>query len=176
MKSSNEEVKSIDINKGEAMGEEIDAISMVNMAIDTPLSGTNEEDRPLWSQLINNETYKEKYHELFNEFLQSQVENNSIKDEINRVAEMISPYVQKDPTAFYTYGEFNKAVETIQTFISLRGESIRKQLLGEIPSTTEEQKTFEGELVDASTINLSDMGSNNMGKDFENKNQKNLKQ
>lgn len=152
----------IQMNKGQMLGEEVDATSMVNMAIDTPLSGTEEEDRPMWSQLINNETYKAKYHELFDEFLQNYIENGFIQDEINRVAEMISPYVQKDPTAFYTYEEFTKGVETIKTFISLRGESIRKQLTGEIPSTTEEQDTFTGELVDASSINLSDMGSNNM--------------
>ena len=152
----------IQMNKGQMLGEEVDATSMVNMAIDTPLSGTEEEDRPMWSQLINNETYKAKYHELFDEFLQNYIENGFIQDEINRVAEMISPYVQKDPTAFYTYEEFTKGVETIKTFISLRGESIRKQLTGEIPSTTEEQDTFTGKLVDASSINLSDMGSNNM--------------
>lgn len=154
-----------EVNKGQMMGEGVDATSMVNMAIDTPLSGAEEEDRPMWSQLINNETYKAKYHELFDEFLQNQIENGAVQDEINRVAEMISPYVQKDPTAFYTYEEFTKGVETIKTFISLRGESIRKQLTGEIPSTTEEQNTFTGELVDASSITLSDMGSNNMGKE-----------
>lgn len=153
------------MNKGQMMGEGTDATSMVNMAIDTPLSGAEEEDRPMWSQLINNETYKAKYHELFDEFLQNYIENGVIQDEINRVTEMISPYIQKDPTAFYTYEEFTKGVETIKIFISLRGESIRKQLTGEIPSTTEEQNTFTGELVDASSINLSDMGSNNMGKE-----------
>ena len=155
----------IQMNKGQMMGEEVDATSMVNMAIDTPLSGAEEADRPMWSQLINNETYKAKYHDLFDEFLQNYIENGVIQDEINRVTEMISPYVQKDPTAFYTYEEFTKGVETIKTFISLRGESIRKQLTGEIPSTTEEQDTFTGKLVDASSINLSDMGSNNMGKE-----------
>lgn len=166
-------------NKGQMMGEGVDATSMVNMAIDTPLSGADEEDRPMWSQLINNETYKAKYHELFDEFLQNYIENGAIQDEINRVVEMISPYVQKDPTAFYTYEEFTKGVETIKTFISLRGESIRKQLTGEIPSTTEEQNTFTGELVDASSINLSDMGSNNMGKEPGNRggnDQKGIKQ
>lgn len=162
---SEENAEPSKMNKEQMMGEGTDATSMVNMAIDIPLSGADEEDRPLWSQLINNQTYKAKYHELFNEFLQDHIENGVVQDEINRVAEMISPYVQKDPTAFYTYEEFTKGVETIKTFINLRGESIRKQLTGEIPSTTEGQDTFTGELVDASSINISDMGSNNMGKE-----------
>lgn len=162
---SQEKVAAAKVQKGQMIREGVDATSMVNMAIDTPLSGAEEEDRPMWSQLINNDIYKAKYHELFDEFLQNYIENGSIQDEINRVAEMISPYVQKDPTAFYTYEEFTKGVETIKTFINLRGESIRKQLTGEIPSTTEEQNTFTGKLVDASSINLSDMGSNNMGQE-----------
>ncbi|MBU3803989.1 MAG: CotH kinase family protein, partial [Candidatus Cellulosilyticum pullistercoris] len=101
-------VEPAQMNKGQMMGEEVDATSMVNMAIDTPLSGAEEADRPMWSQLINNETYKAKYHDLFDEFLQNYIENGVIQDEINRVTEMISPYVQKDPTAFYTYEEFTK--------------------------------------------------------------------
>lgn len=136
------------------------ATQMVNMAIDTPLSGTTEEERPLWGQLINNDTYKEQYHQLFDEFLKNYLENGVVEKEINRVAEMISPYIQKDPTAFYTYDEFQKGVTTLKSFISLRTESIRKQLDGEIPSTTEGQKSASDKLVDASSINLSDMGSN----------------
>ena len=133
---------------------------MVNMAIDTPLSGTTEEDRPLWGQLISNDTYKEQYHQLFDEFLKNYLENGAVGAEIDRVAEMISPYIQKDPTAFYTYEEFQKGVSTLKSFITLRTESIRKQLNGEISSTTEGQKTQTDKLVDASSISISDMGSN----------------
>lgn len=139
------------------------ASSMVNMAIDTPLLGAEEEDRPMWSQLINNEAYKEQYHTLFDEFLTQFIESGKLEAEINRVVEMISPYVEKDPTAFYTYDEFQTAIETLKTFISLRGQSIRAQLTGEIPSTTDEQNSFTGELIDASSITLSDMGSHAMG-------------
>ena len=136
------------------------ATQMVNMAIDTPLSGATEEDRPLWGQLINNATYKEQYHKLFDEFLQNYLENGAVAAEIDRVTEMISPYIQKDPTAFYTYEEFQKGVSTLKSFISLRTESIRKQLNGEISSTTEGQKTQTDKLIDASSISISDMGSN----------------
>lgn len=139
------------------------ATQMVNMAIDTPLSGTTEEERPLWGQLISNATYKEQYHQLFDEFLKNHLENGVVEKEIDRVAEMISPYIQKDPTGFYTYDEFQKGITTLKSFINLRTESIRKQLNGEIPSTTEGQKTASDKLVDASSINLSDMGSNHQG-------------
>lgn len=136
-----------------------DATSMVNMAIDTPLSGASEEDRPMWGKLISNETYKEMYHKLFNEFLVNYIESGSILEEINRVQEMITPYVQKDPTAFYNYDEFTKGVETLKQFITLRGESVRGQLNGTIPSTTKEQNAQPDCLIDASSIHISDMGS-----------------
>ena len=141
------------------------ATQMVNMAIDTPLSGATEEDRPLWGQLINNDTYKEQYHKLFDEFLQNYLENGAVAAEIDRVVEMISPYIQKDPTGFYTYEEFQKGVSTLKSFISLRTESIRKQLNGEISSTTEGQKTQTDKLVDGSSISISDMGSNHRAGD-----------
>ena len=48
------------------------------MAIDTPLSGTTEDERPLWGQLINNTTYKEQYHTLFDEFLKNYLENGTV--------------------------------------------------------------------------------------------------
>mgnify|MGYP003483220531 CR=1 FL=1 len=85
--------------------------------------------------------------------------------EINRVVELISPYIQKDPTGFYTYEEFQKGVSTLKSFISLRTESIRKQLNGEISSTTEGQKTQTDKLVDGSSISISDMGSNHQAGD-----------
>lgn len=129
-------------------GNNNNASAMVNMAIDTPLSGAKEEDRPMWSKLIHNETYKTQYHELFNQFLANYIENGKLEKEIDHVVEMISPYVEKDPTAFYTYDAFQKAAETLKTFVSLRGQSIRAQLSGEIPSTTKEQNSFEGSLID----------------------------
>ena len=58
-----------------------------------------------------------------------------------------------------SYDEFQKGVTTLKSFISLRTESIRKQLDGEIPSTTEGQKTVSSQLVDASGISINDMGS-----------------
>ena len=52
---------------------------------------------------------------------------------------LISPYVEKDPTAFCTYEEFLKGADTLKEFCLLRAESIRGQLDGSIPSTSEGQ-------------------------------------
>ena len=41
---------------------------------------------------------------------------------------LIRSYVEKDPTAFYTYEEFETGVETMRQFCVLRSESVSMQL------------------------------------------------
>ena len=77
--------------------------------------------------------------------------------------ELIAPYVKKDPTKFCTYEEAETGVETLKKFISQRGQSIRGQLDGTIPSTTTGQSEDTDSLIDASDITISDMGSMNAG-------------
>ena len=48
---SQEKVAATKVQKGQMIREGVDATSMVNMAIDTPLSGAEEEDRPMRSLL-----------------------------------------------------------------------------------------------------------------------------
>lgn len=134
------------------------ATSSVNSPIDTPVSSGDISDRPMVAWIFDNEDYTEQYHQLFNEFI------NSVDFEkfISETAEMIDKYVQNDATKFCTYEEFQKGVETIKQFCKLRSESIKGQLAGTIPSTSEGQKNSSA-LIDASDINTSDMGTMNMG-------------
>ena len=84
---------------------------------------------------------------------------------IERTQELISPYVEKDPTKFCTYEEFEAGIETLKAFCLLRAESISGQLEGTIASTSDGQLQSSDTLIDASGINISDMGSmnNSMG-------------
>ena len=70
---------------------------------------------------------------------------------------MIRPYVEKDPTAFYTLDQFDTAVNTLKAFWEKRAESISKQLNGTLGSTGDTQKNEDK--VDASDLKLTDMGS-----------------
>lgn len=135
-----------------------DATSTVNFPIDTPVSG-DMSDRPMIAWIFDNEEYTELYHELLEGFV-SQTDFASIIDD---TAAMISDYVEKDPTKFCTFKEFEKGVETIRKFCLLRAQSISGQLDGSIPSTTDEQNADKTALVDASGISLSDMGTMNSG-------------
>ena len=122
------------------------AVNAVNDDIDSPLSVTGN-DRPMIDWIFSSEEYTELYHQYFREFLDT-VDAAEI---ISQAKELISPYVQKDPTKFCTYEEFEKAVETLDVFCDLRSQSVDLQLAGEEAS------------VDASAITLSYMGTMNHG-------------
>ena len=132
-----------------------DATSTVNTPIDTPVSGGTGEDRPMVSWIFSSEEYLALYHQYFEEFL----DEVDFAELIDKTAELIAPYVAKDPTAFYTVEEFEQGVATLRSFCLLREQSVLSQLAGEIPSTSEGRKADSSALVDASELTLSDMGS-----------------
>ncbi len=133
-----------------------DAESAVNDPIDDVLS-----DRPMQAWMFSSEEYTALYHEYYEEFLQSADIDGLIDEAYN----LIAPYVEKDPTKFCTYDEFETGVQTLKNFCYLRAQSVTGQLDGSIPSTSEAQKESSESLVDTSAITISDMGSmgNTMG-------------
>jgi spore coat protein CotH len=130
----------------------------VNYAIDTPVTGPGILARPILAWIFSDETYTVRYHEVYREFMESVYDSGWLQEEIGTVAEMISSYLENDPTAFYSYEEFQKGVETLKEFFSLRCQSVKGQLDGAIPSTAEGQKQNRSALVDASSIDLKYLG------------------
>ena len=118
------------------------ASSAVNDDIDEVLS-----DRPMQAWIFSDEAYSQQYYALYAELL-NQVDAQGI---IDHAYELIAPYVERDPTAFCTYDEFQTGMEVLKEFCTWRSESVRLQLAG---ST---------ETVDVGALNLSDMGTMNMG-------------
>lgn len=136
-----------------------DAGSAINDPIDTPLSVSGNGDRPMADWISSSEEYTELYHQYFSEFLNT----TDFAAIIDTTAEMIAPYVEKDTTAFYSYDAFQTGVATLREFCLLRAESVQGQLDGIIPSTDEGQASDSSTLIDASALDLSAMGSMNMG-------------
>lgn len=114
----------------------------VNDDIDSPLSVTGDH-RPMIDWIYASEEYTQLYHQYFREFLDT-VDAQSI---IQQAKALISPYVEKDPTKFCTYEEFEKGVQTLSAFCDLRSQSVAAQLEGKEAN------------IDSSSLNLSDMGS-----------------
>lgn len=80
----------------------------------------------------------------------------------NRTRNLIDTLVEADPTAFYTYEEYQTAADTLYQIVRLRAQSIEGQLDGTIPSTSKEQTSSDA-LIDASSLSVSAMGTMNTG-------------
>ena len=143
---------------GMSMGSSGSATDMVNDAIDTPFAATN-----FFDALLENEEYLAKYHEYLQQLVDEYVNGGRFDEVYQRIRSQIDELVATDPTAFYTQEEYLTAVELLHETVLLRAESIQGQLDGTIPSTDEGQKKDSSTLVDASHINVKDMGTFNMG-------------
>lgn len=135
------------------------ASNLVNYPIDSPVSGGNVEDRPMISWIFADEEYTELYHQYFAEFISEYFDSGYFTEMMDNVSSMIAPFVEKDPTKFCTYEEFEKGVSTLKEFCLLRAESITGQLNGTIGLTSDTQKSDT--LVDAGDLQITDMGSMN---------------
>lgn len=138
------------------------ASDVVNLAIDTPVSGVSLEDRPLLGKLLEVPEYKEKYHAYLQQIIDSYFADEKFEQTVAKLDQLISDHVKNDPSSFTTFEDYKKAVAELTKVGTLRGESIQGQLNGEIPTTTEGQKADSSKLIDASSVDLSKLG--NMGK------------
>ncbi|WP_419821988.1 CotH kinase family protein [Anoxybacterium hadale] len=139
------------------------ADAVVNFPIDTPVSGISLEERPLLNILFENEEYTELYHSYLQNLVEGYFGSGHFEETINRLDALISDHVKNDVSAFYTYDQYQAAVDTLREFGKLRAESIKGQLEGTIPATSEGQSTDSSQLIDATGITMSTMGSQGGG-------------
>ena len=140
-----------------------DAVSAINHPIDSPLSGTTEDARPLWKLIAQNEDYLKLYHEKYEALIEGFFESGECSREIERVRALIAPYVAEDPTAFCTAEVFETAVDTLAAFTAKRAESVRLQLDGKLGSGSGTQNAAD--MVPAEGMDLRAMGSMGGGGD-----------
>lgn len=133
------------------------ATSLVNYPIDDPVSGGDASDRPMLAWIFQNEEYTELYHKYFAELISTVFDSGAFAQEFDSVVQMISPYVESDPTKFCTYEEFETGAQTLREFCLKRAESISGQLDGSIGSTSDTQE--RSTLIDAGSLKISDMGT-----------------
>ena len=135
-----------------------DAELYVNYPMDTPASGEIMLKRPMYHEIMKNDEYFSAYRGYMDELIKSYFESGYFSNMVKMTEDMIAPYVKADPTAFCSYEDHLKAVETIESFCMLRAESLRGQLNGEIGSSIAEQSKSKEGFVDASLVWLPDMG------------------
>lgn len=134
-----------------------DATAVVNSAIDDAFSGTE-----FFDTLMENETYRTQYYSYLNQLVQEYVCGDGFETFYNRTRNLIDALVETDPTAFYTYEEYQTAADTLYRIVKFRAQSIEGQLDGTIPSTSGEQSGSDA-LIDASFLSVSAMGTMNTG-------------
>ena len=139
-----------------------DATGLVNYPIDSPVSGGDTSERPMIAWIFENEEYTKLYHQYFSEYIEEYFESGYFEQMMDEVSSMIAPYVEKDPTKFCTYEEFETGISTLREFCLLRAESIRGQLDGTIGATSETQNSDT--FIDAGDLQISDMGSMGFGR------------
>ena len=134
-----------------------DVTNRINQGIDTPLISASEDRRPMWKWIADDEKYLAEYHDALDSLVSDYFESGEFDSRFNELYEMLLPYVEKDPTAFYSADEYTKGCETMRQFCNLRAESIRKQLDGDLPAVSGDQP--DRDKVDASDIDITDMGA-----------------
>ena len=139
---------------GNMGGMSLGATSVINDAIDTPFSITD-----FFDALLENEEYLAKYHEYLGMLVDKYVNGGEFESTCTRIRSQIDELVKEDPTAFYTYEEYDEAVEMLEKVVKLRAKSVEGQLDGTIPSTDSGQQEDNSSLIDGSDLDLSVMGS-----------------
>ncbi|MBO0998210.1 CotH kinase family protein [Bacillus sp. SD075] len=129
--------------------------SNINFSITEPVSGTTLEDRPLLNALLSNDGYREKYDDYLDDIATDFFSEENMTTMTSEISTLITPYVKRDPTKFYTMDEYTEATsgeETLVDFAIQRADSILAQLSGDL-------------VVEAETESSMDGGAPNMGDD-----------
>ena len=128
-------------------------LTSTSAAVNTPIDEVLY-DRPMQAWIFSNPAYTTRYHELYQEFL----DTCHAETLIEQTKELIAPYVKKDPTKFCSYAEFLEGVDALMAFVAFRAESVEGQLLGIIPATNAEQAEHREQLVDPGELDIAQTG------------------
>ncbi|WP_313638677.1 CotH kinase family protein [Paenibacillus sp.] len=105
-----------------------------DVLIDEPTQGALAE-RPLIAKLLANDEYKTKYHEIVSEMINGYLVDDTFQARMDQLNTMISSYVKTDPSAFYTFDQYEEGIKSVKTFMSNMAKNIQQQLNVTIPSS-----------------------------------------
>lgn len=121
------------------------ADSVVNSDITDPFAGTD-----FFDTLLANEAYRAQYEEYLRQLSEEYVSGGGLEAFYTRTRGQLDTLVESDPTAFYSYEEYDTAAKLLQEVVQLRAQSVLSQLSG-------------GQGVEVSDLDLSAMGGMNNG-------------
>ncbi|WBW99076.1 CotH kinase family protein [Oceanirhabdus sp. W0125-5] len=107
-----------DFNQGfGGFSAKLDREQLVNYMIFDPTSGPME-SRPLVEVLFQNQEYVDRYEEYIKELINGPMSYENMEKIIDEVSTMIAPYVERDPSKFFTYEQFLIGLEKDQSIES----------------------------------------------------------
>jgi hypothetical protein len=128
----------------------LDRDGIINYYIDEP-TAVPVAERPLVSRLLSVPEYLGTYHEYLSELVDGPFSFGTMADKIDEVAAMIHPYVEADTLKFFSTRQFEINLHQgvtprenvpgmqlsigLRAFVRERGDSIREQLNGRLPTT-----------------------------------------
>lgn len=87
--------------------------------------------RPLISNLLQVDQYKELYTSYLQEAIETYLEPDILAAKAYELKELISPYMKEDPRPFYTYEQFEEGIDELLETNAEIVENIQRQLDGE---------------------------------------------
>ncbi|MCQ6560748.1 CotH kinase family protein [Paenibacillus mendelii] len=102
-----------------------------SLLIDEPTQGAVA-DRPLIAKLLAVEDYKDKYHSMIRDVLEGYLANETFSARVLQVSDLISTYVEDDPSSFYTYDEYKSGVQSLVSLNASNVDTYTQQLDGKI--------------------------------------------
>ncbi len=111
------------------MGEHNES-EVINQSMDTLLTDEEVSARPMFGWIVNDEKYKELYHQYYQQFITTQIDSGDVDKLIDETAALLRPYIEKDPKKFYTADTFDDAVSALKKYVELRTLKIKNELSG----------------------------------------------
>lgn len=133
------------------------------LLIDEPTQGAVAE-RPLVAKLLAVEAFKTEYHNLLQQAIDGYLADENFSARVAALSDMISAYVEADPTSFYTYEEYQEAIPQLITTNANQVDSISQQLDGTIASSGE--GSGSGGMGGMGGVMPGDMGENTGGEEM----------
>lgn len=129
----------------------------VNFPIDTPFTG-DLSTKSFFMNLLKNDTYKAMYYKYLTILSSKYIQGGQLNKTITTITNEIGEIAGTESNAFYSNEQFYIATETIKKLLLFKSQSVMGQINGRIPTTWEAQAKDGSSLIDASSINLKDMG------------------
>lgn len=114
-------------------------LGSADVLIDEPTQGTLAE-RPLIAKLLANDEYKAKYHEIVSEMINGYLADDTFQTRMDQLDMMISSYVKADPSAFYTFEQYEEGIKSVKTFMSnMAKKSSSSSMAPSLPPVTDRE-------------------------------------